>query len=138
MKPKTLHAAMAGGLLLTATASLAGQQLVCDREPTSSTSASCFLQSAPERVSAPMSPPASATFYVVEPASVQVREHIIATPVVATPVQPLMVTYYVDEPYPDPSPALRPVETRVYVPAERRGIESAPSMPRGNGSIMPD
>jgi hypothetical protein len=48
------------------------------------------------------------------------------------------VSYFVDEPYPDPSPARREVQTQVYVPAVPTAIESGPSMPRGNRNIMPD
>lgn len=150
MRPTTLYAAMAGGLVLaTAAASAAGQQLVCDRAPTSNTSASCFLQGTPAHISAPLPQPAGTTYYFVEPApAVQVPQAVIAAPVVAapvvaapvvaTPLRPVTMSYFVDEPYPDPSPARREVRTQVYVPAVQTAIESGPSMPRGDRNITPD
>jgi hypothetical protein len=136
MKPNTLHAAVAGALLLGgATVSLAAQELICDRQPTSSTPASCVIKGTSQRV---MVPATASQQYVVPAERVVIEERVVAPAekvvvqerVIAargTPVEPIVMTYHTESPYPFPSPELQAVEQRVYVPTESRPIESVPT-----------
>jgi hypothetical protein len=144
---KTLYATAAGAFLFgSAGISSGAQELVCDRQPTSTTAASCMYM--PERIS---SQPASGTHFVVEPAGserlivrepipserVVVREPIprervvLREPVTGTPVEPIAMRYEADNPFPFPSPTVGEVQTRVYIPTEPHAVQSGPSIPRG-------
>jgi len=157
MKRKALYATVAGALLAcSAGISSAAQELVCDRQPTSTSAASCHFQD----VSARVGSSAGATHYIVEPAAserivvrepserVVVREPservivrepservMVREPVTTgTPVEPVVMTYRADSPFPDPSPPAGEVQTRVYVPKEPLTMQSGPSV----DDVLPD
>ena len=122
MKRNTLFAAVTGALVLgSAGVASAGQQLVCDQQPSSTTSASCRYIDMPASSSAP----AGSTYYIVEPAPAErtvvrepVRERVvIQEPAPATPVDTVVMSYPVDDAFPDPNPR-QVAQTRVYVPRE--------------------
>lgn len=141
MKLKTLHAAIAGAFMLaSAGISSAAQELVCDRQPTSTTAASCQFRNMPERTS---SQPAGSASYIVEPAANErvivrepVRERVVVQEPVtttATPVDTVVMTHPVDDAFPDPNPR-QEAQTRVYVPREPQVIRE-----RGFfGEVTPD
>lgn len=122
MKRKTLYAAMAGALLLGgAGIASAAQQLICDQQPTRTSSASCRFSEMPVSSASPT----GSTYYIVEPAATErsvvrepVRERVvIPEPVATTPVDTVVMSYPVDDAYPDPNPR-QEAQTRVYVPRE--------------------
>lgn len=138
MKLKAIYASVAGAILLGgATASLAAQEVICDRQPTRSTPASCVIKGTSDRV---MVPADSAQYVIVPAENVVVQERVVTRSgtEVATPVEPMTMTYYVDDPYPFPSPEAGPVQTRVYVPVEPRVVERGPASPRFDRNPMSD
>ena len=121
MKPKILYAAVAGTLLMSgAGISSAAQQLICDQQPTSSASASCRFSEMPVAGSS-----TAPTYYIVEPAPVEqtvvrepIRERVVVRdPAVSTPVDAVVMSYPVDDAFPDPNPR-QEAQQRVYIPRE--------------------
>lgn len=130
MKYKAIYTSVAGALVLGgATMSYAAQEIICDRQPTSTTPASCVVKGTSQRV---MVPADEAHRYVIVPTTTEgvvVQERVVTT-TPGTPVEAVTMTYYVEEPYPFPSPEVSPVQTRVYVPTEPRATVSGPPMTR--------
>ena len=146
MKLKTLTTSVVGALMLGgAGAALAAQQVVCDRQPTANSPASCVIKGTSERVTVSqgssqyMVEPvrSSSNLVVAEPAERVVvtqpgERVVVAEPrqvVAAEAVEPINMTYYTESPYPFPSPEVQPVQSKVYVPVnqvERQG----PPQPR--------
>jgi len=138
MKRKILFAAVTSALLGGAGIASAAQQLICDQQPSSTTSASCRFSDVPVSTSLPE----GTTYYIVEPAARErtvVREPVarervvIQESVTATPVDTIVMNYPVDDAFPDPNPR-QVAQTRVYVPREPASIAE-----RGFfGEVTPD
>lgn len=97
MRLKTIHAAVAGALMLGGASAVLAQQYYV------------------------IQPVASEGVVVQERIVTQP-----AQPVVAVPGERMTVTYNVDSPYPFPSPETHVTQTGVFVPDNPRVIESAP------------
>lgn len=137
MKRKILFAAVTGALLGGVGVASAAQQLICDQQPSSTTSATCRFSAVPVSASSPE----GTTYYIVEPAVRErtVREPIarervvVQEPMTATPVDTIVMNYPVDDAFPDPNPR-QVAQTRVYVPREPVSISE-----RGFfGEVTPD
>src|SRR5690242_5955336 len=151
MKLKTLHTSVVGALLLGgAGAALAAQQVVCDRQPTASSPASCVIKGTSERVTVSQGSSqyivepvqSSSNLVVAEPAErvvvgqpgerviTQPGERVVVTEprqvVAAEAVEPVNMTYYTETPYPFPSPEVQPVQSKVYVPVNQPELRGAP------------